>query len=289
MKRSAFIVSAAASAIALPCVSYALEPVSQLRGLEQRYGGRLGVFAIDLGTGRRLDHRAGETFPMCSTFKVLAVGALLQRVALGKDDLSRFMSYTSSDVLKYAPIAKEHLGAGGKGKLSVADACMAAVCWSDNTAANLILREIGGPSAVTAFARSVGDDKTRLDRWEPELNSGVPGDERDTTTPVSMANDLHALIFGNVLGPYSSHLRQWMLNCKTAGDRIPAGLPKSWRSGNKTGTGDYATANDVAFLLPPDGKPKIVAAYFTASRANSEQQNVVLAEVGRIISSGLNG
>ena len=282
MRRRTFLYASAA-AVAIPAQASARDP--EIDVLERRYGGRLGVYALDLGNGRRIEHRAGELFPMCSTFKVLAAGAVLQRVRRGGDDLKRSISYTGTDLLSYAPVAKAHFDRDGVGTLTLEEVCAAAIVWSDNTAANLLIDALGGPSGVTAFARSLGDERTRLDRDEPALNSAMPGDPRDTTTPAAMAADVRALIFGPVLGAYATRLRDWMLACRTAAARLPAGLPKNWRSGNKTGSGDYATANDVAFLLPPAGAPKIVAAYYTGSGANAEARDATLAAVGRMVAS----
>ncbi|MGH7662205.1 MAG: class A beta-lactamase [Vulcanimicrobiaceae bacterium] len=261
----------------------AAAPMPPFRELEERFGGRLGVFAVDLGTGKQVEHRANERFPMCSTFKLLAVAAILKRVRNGEDRLSRSIPYTSENILKYAPVTQRHLDAAGNGSMTLGELCAAAIEWSDNTAANLLLEELGGPVGVTDFAFSMGDSRTRLDRTEPELNTALPGDPRDTTTPASMANDLRELVFGNVLGRQSRMLRAWMLNCQTAAGGIPAGLPRGWTSGNKTGSGGYATANDVAFLIPPQGAPKIVAAYYTRSRATPSQQDAILADVARIV------
>lgn len=251
--------------------------------LEAHYGGRLGVFALDLGNGTHLAHRSDEAFPMCSTFKVLAVAAILARARDGKDRLSRPISFGARDLLRYAPVTRKHIGRDGTGTMTLGALCAAAIEYSDNAAANLLLASLGGPARVTDFARSLGDSRTRLDRIEPALNEARPGDPRDTTTPSAMAHDLRRLVFGEALGPYANLLRTWMLSCKTSAERIPAGLPPGWRSGNKTGSGDYATANDVAFLLPPHGSPKIVAAFFTGSHAQAAQQDETLAGVGRIV------
>lgn len=284
MRRAGFLQLAAVAAI--PTVAPAAT-LPSFDALERRYGGRLGVFAIDLGNGRRIAYRAGEAFPMCSTFKVLAVGAVLQRVHDGHEQLTRRVAFSSRDILSYAPVAKAHMAHDGTGAMTVADLCAAAIEWSDNTAASLLLRSVGGPVGLTAFLRGLGDRRTRLDRGEPELNEALPGDPRDTTRPAAIAADLRTLAFGEMLGPYAVRLRGWMLACRTSANRIPAGLPHGWRSGNKTGSGDYATANDVAFLLPPAGAPKVVAAYFTGSHANPHQQEAVLAEVGRIVAARL--
>ena len=279
-RRSALI---AASAAALARPAWAAGPGDSIAALERRYGGRLGVSALELGSGRRIEHRAGERFPMCSTFKLLAVGATLYRVEHGHDDLKRRIAFTSHDLLHNAPIARTHMRTDGTGTMTLAQTCAAAIEWSDNTAANLILRELGGPPRVTAFARTIGDERTRLDRNEPSLNAAVPGDPRDTTTPASMGADARTLLFGPALGTNASLLRSWMLACRTGATRIQAGVPATWRCGSKTGSGDYATANDVVFLIPPGRPPIVVAAYYTGSHAGDDQQDAVLAAVGRIV------
>jgi beta-lactamase class A len=279
MKRAAFVL-AATSALVAPATAMS----DALAALEARHGGRLGVYARDLGSGWAISHRADEAFPMCSTFKMLLVAAVLARVARGRERLTRKITYTTHDLLAYAPVTKAHLAANGTGALSVEALCGAAIEWSDNTAANLLLASAGGPPGVTAFARAIGDPRTRLDRTEPALNTSIPGDPRDTTTPRAMARDVEHLIFGSTLPPaLRSRLRGWMLACKTASTRIPAGLPSGWQSGNKTGTGDNGSTNDVAFILPPSGGPIVAAVYSTGSRATGDQREAVLAAVGRII------
>jgi beta-lactamase class A len=262
LSRRSALIAAGAAAFARP--AWAARAGESIAALERRYGGRLGVFALDLGSGRRIEHRAGERFLMCSTFKLLAVGATLSRVEHGHDDLKRRIAFTSCDLLHYAPSTRTHMRADGMGTMTLEQTCAAAIEWSDNTAANLLLRELGGPPRVTAFARTIGDERTRLDRNEPSLNSAVSGDPRDTTTPASMA-------------------AAWMLACRTGETRIQAGVPATWRCGSKTGSGDYATANDVVFLIPPGRPPIVVAAYYTGSHADDDQQDAVIAAVGRIV------
>src|SRR5262245_28276903 len=156
---------------------------NQVATIEARTGGRTGVAALDTGSGKRLDYRAEERFPMCSTFKLLAAAAVLKRVDEKQEQLDRFVSYDPKDILEYAPVTKAHLKEGG---MTLGALCAAAIEESDNTAGNLLLDAIGGPPGVTNFARSLGDQVTRLDRKEPDLNSAIPGDDRDTTTPGSM-------------------------------------------------------------------------------------------------------
>jgi beta-lactamase class A len=160
---------------------------NRIAAIETRTGGRIGVTALDTGSGKRLGYRSEERFPMCSTFKFLAAAAVLKRVDEKQDQLDRFIHYDARDILEYAPVTKAHLK---DGRMTLRDLCAAAIEQSDNTAGNLLLDVIGGPSGPTNFARSLGDGMTRLDRKEPELNSAIPGDERDTTTPAAMCADM---------------------------------------------------------------------------------------------------
>jgi beta-lactamase class A len=275
MQRLAFLTSSLA-ALAAPASDSA-----PFAALERRAGGRLGIYAFDTGSGRRIAYRANERFPMCSTFKLLAVGAVLARVDGRNEDLNRRVGYGDADILAYAPVTKAHLNIGS---MTIGELCAAAIEWSDNTAANLLLHSLLGPAGVTKFARKIGDPVTRLDRNEPTLNTAIPGDLRDTTTPYAMANDTRALVLGNVLTPRSrAHLQTWLLGNKTGAASLRAHLPKSWRTGDKTGSGDHGTTNDVAVVWPPNRPPIIIAAYYTGSNGSSDAQKAVLADAGRIV------
>ena len=186
---------------------------SPLAEIEARVGGRLGVAALDVASGKRLAWRADERFPMCSTFKAMAVAALLKRVDAGDDRLDRFVRFGQADLLSYAPVSKAHVAAGG---MKLGELCAAVVEFSDNTAANLILGSIGGPAGWTGFVRSLGDSQSRLDRSEPTLNTAIPGDPRDTATPSAMVGDLKAVLLGDALSPASRQLiTGWMVACET--------------------------------------------------------------------------
>ena len=249
--------------------------------LELRLGGRLGVAAVDIGSSRRLEHRAGERFPMCSTFKLLAASAVLHRVDEKKEQLTRFIPYTKADLLEYAPITREHVNEGG---MTLAALCAAAVEYSDNTAANLLLQTIGGPEGLTRYARSLGDEQTRLDRLEPHLNSAVPGDERDTTTPAAMVGNLRALLLGNALSQQSRQLLdRWLADNKTGGEMIRAGLPNDWKIGDKTGRGENGATNDIAIIRPPGKSPILLAIYFVGSTASPKARLTAIADVARIV------
>ncbi len=253
----------------------------QLAEIEAREGGRLGVFVRDTGTGATIEHRADERFPMCSTFKLLTAAAALKRVDQGAERLDRKIAYGPSDLLDYAPIAKAHVTEGG---MTLADLCAAAIDWSDNTAANLVLQSIGGPPGFTAFARSLGDEVTRLDRNEPTLNESLPGDPRDTTSPRAMAASMQKVLVGDALSDGSrSQLQTWLIGDKVGDKRLRAGLPSSWRIGDKTGTGDRGSTNAIAIIWPPGRAPLIATVYYTESSAPMDARNSVHKEIGALI------
>jgi beta-lactamase class A len=258
---------------------------AELAQIETESGGRLGVAALDTLTGARAVHRGDERFPMCSTFKLLAAGAILARVDAGKERLERRIRFARGDLVDYSPITKDRVGGDG---MSVAELCAAAVTVSDNTAANLLLATLGGPAGVTAFARALGDAVTRLDRIEPELNEAIPGDPRDTTSPAEMLANLHALVLGNALSaPSRDQLTGWLIANKTGDARLRAGLPASWRVGDKTGSGGRGSTNDVGIAWPPQRAPIVIAAYLTETSKPDEQRNATLAAVGRAVAAGL--
>ena len=254
---------------------------NRLVEIEAREGGRLGVFVRDTGTGATIEHRAGERFAMCSTFKLLAAAATLKRVDEGAERLDRTIAFGPSDLLDYAPVAKAHVEQGG---MTLADLCAAAIDWSDNTAANLILQAIGGPAGFTQFARSLGDNVTRLDRNEPSLNEAAPRDERDTTSPAAMAEDMRKVLLGDVLSDSSRRqLQTWLISDKVGDKRLRAGLPSSWRIGDKTGSGDQGSTNTIAILWRPERAPIIATVYYTESSAPTDARNAIHKEIGSLI------
>ena len=256
------------------------EPLQRLAALERANGGRLGVAILDTASGRRINHRGEERFPMCSTFKWLAAAEVLARVDRGAESLSRRIEFAKTDLVPYSPVTEKHTGAPG---MALAEICEAAITLSDNTAGNLLLDSMGGPAGLTAFARSLGDRHTRLDRRETALNEAIPGDPRDTTTPAAMLQDMHALLLGDVLSAQSrTRLVEWMVATRTGDARLRAGFSKGWRIGDKTGSSDNGVVNDVAIAWPPAGAPLLVAAYYAEATRDGDARNAVLAEVGRI-------
>lgn len=248
--------------------------------LETSLDGRLGVFALDTGSGRQLAWRAAERFPMCSTFKAVLAGAILERSTRDDGLLERRIRYTASELVTYSPITEKHTSDG----MLVAELCAAAVRYSDNTAANLLLTIIGGPSGLNAFARFAGDDTFRLDRWETDLNSAIPGDLRDTTTPEAMTRHLSRLALGTLL-PEAQRLKlqDWLRGNTTGETRIRAGVPVDWVVGDKTGTGPYGTANDTAVLWPPQKKPIVLTIFTTRRGKDAEARSDILASASEIV------
>jgi beta-lactamase class A len=250
---------------------------------EARIGGRIGVAALDTGNRKRLEYRAKERFPMCSTFKFLA--AVLTRVDEKQEKLERFVPYDATEILEYAPVTKEHLKDGG---MTLGALCEAAIEQSDNTADNLLLDAIGGPASLTNFARDLGDDTTRLDRKEPELNSAIPGDERDTTTPRSMLGNMTRLLTGDILSQSSRRqLEDWLQGNKTGAGMIRAGVLTNWIIGDKIGRGANGATKDIAIMRPPNRAPVLLAIYSVGSTATGNDRAAVIAEAAKIVAESL--
>ena len=256
-----------------------------LSALQMRAGGKLGVFAQNTGSGDFISFNAESRFAMCSTFKVLLAAAVLARVDIGALSLDQTVPFSRSDLLPYAPVTSMRVT---EGRMSVRDLLAAIIEVSDNPAANLLLPLVGGPSGVTDFVRGTGDLTTRLDRTEPELNTNLPGDLRDTTTPLAMGRTLRTLLLGRQLSVASkAYLSAWMVTSTTGGRRLRAGLPDTWRVGDKTGTGDNGAFNDVAIAWPTVGPPLILAVYLTGATAPVDTLNAVHAVAARLVSREL--
>lgn len=257
--------------------------LSRLRELEAQSGGRLGVAWQIVGGGERLGYREQELFPMCSTFKLPLVAAILARVDTQRESLSRRVPYDESALLEYAPVTRKHVSDGA---MTIEALCEAAVSLSDNTAANLLLQTLGGPPGLTEFFRSLGDATSRLDRTEPLLNTAFPGDQRDTTSPAAILGTMHHILVGETLRePSRQRLLTWLEQSPTGRSRLRAGLPKGWRAGDKTGTGENGATNDIAIAWPPSGAPLLIAAYTVGSPQSPEQRSATLAEVARVVTA----
>src|SRR2546430_5726887 len=254
---------------------------ARVAGIEAGIGGRIGGAALDTGNTKHVEHRADERFPMCSTFKFLAAAAVMKRVDEKKEKLERFVPYGAKEILGYAPVTKEHLKDGG---MALGALCADAIEQSDNTAGNLLLNAIGGPAGLTNFVRTLGDRVTRLDRIEPELNSAIPGDERDTTTPAAICSDMQRLLLGGTLSEASRRqLEDWLQRNETGAPMISAGVPKNWIVGDKTGRGSNGATNDIAIMRPPDRAPMLLAIYSVGSTATPNDRAESVAEAAAMV------
>ncbi len=249
--------------------------------LEAAANGSIGVFAINTENNYVIAYHAKKRFPLCSTNKVMGVAAILKESEKNTGLLQRKIKYKKSELIAWSPTTKKHVNSG----MTITELGKAAITLSDNTAINLLMKEIYGPKGVTAFARSIGDDIFNLVRWEPELNTAVPGGLRDTSSPEAMANSLRKLVLGHVLAPKQQELlKTWLIENTTGDARIRAGTPSNWLVGDKTGTcGHYGSTNDVGIIWPKNGSPIIVAVYFIVKKENAKPRDDVIAKATRII------
>lgn len=265
-----------------------------IAALERRAGGRLGACVLDAG-GAHAGHREGERFGMCSTFKLALAAVILERIDKGVLRAEQAVSYSQADMVPHAPVTEKHLA---EGVMSVVALAEAAQTTSDNVAANLLLRLIGGPAGFVEALRAMGDTETRLDRWEPQMNLVLPGDERDTTTPLAMARTVAHILSPGVLSASSrTLLLGWMVATGTGKKRIRAGLPADLVAGDKTGTGMAPGMtdryNDVAAVwrgTDTSGMPSVISAYFDTGATHEDMRDedeAVLAEVGRLAATWL--
>ncbi|RSM82581.1 class A beta-lactamase [Kibdelosporangium aridum] len=254
------------------------------KALEARFDARLGVYAVDVTTGKSVAHRENERFAICSVFKAYAAGALLKAHPLSSGFFTQTIRFTQAEVVANSPVTGARVATG----MTVAELCEAAITKSDNTAGNQMLKLLGGPTKLTDFARSIGDPVTRLDRWETELNVVPRGTEQDTTTPSAIANAYRGLVVGDILAePERKQLKDWLIANTTGDARIRAGLPKGWVTGDKTGTGSFAAANDVAVTWPSPEKPIVIAILTDKADENAKYDNALIAEATKAAVGGL--
>ncbi|WP_225731745.1 MULTISPECIES: class A beta-lactamase [unclassified Nocardia] len=268
----ATLLTACAESVSAPVPTTA-EPAARYLELERRFNARIGVFAIDTGTGRTLEYRADERFALCSIFKALAVAAVLARNPLSHLD-SR-VTFSHDDIRSISPVTQKRVDTG----MTIGELCDAAIRYSDGTAGNLLVTDLGGPAALTAYLREIGDQVGRLDNYEPELNRAAPGDPVDTTTPRAIGGDFRTLLLGSALpDDKRAMLTDWLLHSKTAPGRIRAAVPPGWSVADKTGTGDYGRANDIAVVRPPSGAPLVSD---RAGGYDAEPSDELIAEAAR--------
>ncbi|MFC4009812.1 class A beta-lactamase [Nonomuraea purpurea] len=287
---------AAAAALVLSLLAGGATPASaepkvqvtkELRALESSFKGRIGAYAIDTGTGKTLAYRAGERFPLLSTFKAFVCGAALHKARTSAPGLmDKVVKWTTDDLKPHSPVTEKHVADG----LTVAQLCEATVTVSDNTAGNMVLKQVGGPAGLTGYFRTLKDPLSRLDRWETELNDWTPKEKRDTTTPAAAARDLRALSAGKALDAKSrERLNGWLIAATTGDNRIRAGLPKTWTVGDKTGTNATAgLANDIAVIWPKkSAAPIIMAIYTNRTAPDATAGDKAIADTATILARGL--
>ncbi|MFF0161870.1 class A beta-lactamase [Streptomyces sp. NPDC005263] len=281
--RSAALASRApAGSSASPTASATPLDLPSLRALERKHDARLGVYALHTGTGATIAHRADERFAFCSTFKPAAVAAVLDRHPLSR--LDERVTYGWDDINSISPITRKNVTKG----MTVGELCDAAIRYSDGTAANLLLRDLGGPRRLTAYLRGLGDKVSRLDHYEPELNRARPGEPEDTTTPRAIAADYRTIVLGDALAAEKrSLLTDLLVRNTTGGNRIRAGLPDDWRVADKTGTATYGRANDIALVWPPRSAPLVMAVMSERSERAADPNEALIAEATEHIAGAL--
>lgn len=262
-------------------------PVTEAaRQAESRLEARVGLAIHDTGSGESWLYKADERFPIASTFKVMACAALLARQDAGDENLDRRVGIALADLVTYSPVTEGWVGQ----EVGLGALCTATMRTSDNTAANKVLEAIGGPEALTAFMRSLGDRTTQLDRWETALNEGTPGDPRDTSSPAAMAASLEKLVLGDALSSSSrEELTGWLVGNEVGGPLLRAGIPGDWRIGDRTGAGGHGSRGVVAVIWPPERAPIIAAIYITQTEATMEQRNEAIAAIGSALAKELSG
>ncbi|SCC21042.1 class A beta-lactamase [Kosakonia oryziphila] len=252
---------------------------------EQQLGARIGVAVLDTASSKTVSYRGDERFPLNSTHKALLCGALLSKVDKGELALTESTQFPRSALVEYSPITEKFVAPA---RINWQQLCSAAVSYSDNTAANLLAQKLGGPAAITQYLQTLGDSVTRLDRVEPELNSAVPGDERDTTTPLAVSRTLQKLTLGTALKPGSrAQLIQWMREDKVADALLRSTLPAGWTIADKTGAGDFGSRSIISVVWPKNSTPRIVVIYITNTKATSKQSNAAIASLGKEIFSAI--
>ena len=277
---SAFLL-AVSGMYAIPAFAEEKGILETIQTIENRLGGRVGVAIYDTGSERHWKHRADERFPLSSTFKPFACAAVLSRIENGLERQHRVVEIAEEDLVTYSPVTETRVNTVG---MTIAELCEATITLSDNTAGNLILESLGGPSALTDFMRTIGDMTTRLDRWETDLNEGTPGDKRDTTTPHAAAQSLQQLLMGPTLSAGSrEQLTTWMENDKVADALLRSALPEGWRIADKTGAGGHGARSIIAMVWPPASQPVVIAIYMAENDASFADRNQAIAEIGAAI------
>ncbi len=250
----------------------------KIEEIENKLGARIGASIYDVTDNKFWSYKGDTRFPLLSTFKTLACAKLLADVEKGLQSFETSSVITTSSLVKWSPVTKNHVGE----KFSLKQACSAAMIMSDNTATNIVLTGIKGPKALTHFMRSIGDDVTRLDRIEPYLNEALDGDKRDTTTPNAMVKSLHTLLFGDALSQASkAQLKQWMIDNKVTGSLLRSVLPENWSIADRSGAGGNGSRAITAVIWSDKRSPLIISIYLTQTDASFALRNKAIADIGK--------
>jgi beta-lactamase class A len=276
MKRLAWL---ALLALASPAYAFdAARLTAAARAEETALSARLGAAVLDTATGQLWRYHADERFPLVSTHKAFTCAALLAKVDKGEAWLDRRVVILATDIEPYSPVTQDRIAPDA---MSLSELCAATLSVSDNTAANFVVAAVGGPDGVTAFFRTLGDQTSRLDRTEIDLNEATPGDVRDTTTPAAAVADLDKILLGGALKPVSrERLTHWMMDDRVAGPLLRAALPEDWRIADRSGAGGHGARGIVAVLWPPDRAPLVAAIYLTDTAASIQARNAAIAHIG---------
>lgn len=261
----------------------AKESSGEFTALERKFGARLGVYAIDTGSGREVSHNGDKRFSYNSTFKALAAGAVLRKHS--DSEMDRVVTYSKDDLIEHSPVTEKNVDKG----MTLDELCDAAVRYSDNAATNLLFDALGGPKALDATLAELGDDATRMERREQALSGWVPGEKRDTSTPRAMAENLRTFALGDALNKADrKRLTTWMRTNTTGDTLIKAGVPKSWKVGDKSGQGQYYGARgDIAVVWPPDSDPIVMAVLSHRKEKDDEPKDELIAEAASVAVDGL--
>lgn len=288
MTRRSVIITSLAAPVLYACSSRYPAIDIDFTALEESSGARLGIAAMDMSSGAAVSHRGGEIFPYCSVYKWILGALILEAVDHGRESLDRVVTFQESDVVFYSPITESKTGRGG---MSVRSLCEAALQHSDNTAANVLTNVLGGPAALTARIRQIGDDVTRFDRMEPELNRQDIGEVRDTTSPLAMMNLMKTFLFGKALKePFKTLLQEWMIGSLTGKEALRAGFPEGWVIGDKTGKNSFRSNNNVAFAIPPKTLtppfgPILITSFADVDEPLTPQSNAIHKHVAELVVS----
>ncbi len=226
-----------------------------------------GEFAVTVGavaigeSGQVVEYNGEARMPYASTMKVFVAAALLASTPVEERETIVRWTQAQLDVAGYSPLTSEHLDDG----LTLDALAEAAVRDSDNTAANLVMESLDGPSGVQDFLRALGDPTTVVTEYEPELNAIVPGSDQNTSTPLALATNLKTIFEGDALEQGSREtLLDWMTGNATGDALIRAAAPSGWTVADKSG-GAGGVRNDVAVVTTESGE-QIYIAILTATK-----------------------